>query len=79
MPKVSYVTLSSDKRKIISIILCCLGFVGIAGIHRFYVGKIWTGLLWLFTAGLFGIGTIVDLVNIILGSFKDNVGVPLRK
>jgi TM2 domain-containing membrane protein YozV len=43
------------------IILCCLGFVGLAGIHRFYKGKILSGLLWLFTGGLCGIGTILDL------------------
>jgi hypothetical protein len=43
------------------IILCCLGFVGLAGIHRFYKGKVLSGLLWLFTGGLCGIGTILDL------------------
>ncbi|QQL45880.1 TM2 domain-containing protein [Sulfuriroseicoccus oceanibius] len=35
-------------------------FLGIFGIHRFYLGKIWTGLLWLCTGGLFGVGYVYD-------------------
>ena len=42
-------------------LLWLLGLLGLCGIHRFYVGKPLTGLLWLFTVGLFGIGQIVDL------------------
>lgn len=41
--------------------LACL--LGAAGIHRFYLGKKWTGLLYLLTFGLFGIGQVVDLVR----------------
>jgi TM2 domain-containing membrane protein YozV len=37
-----------------------LTFLGIFGAHRFYLGKIFTGILYLFTAGLFGIGYIYD-------------------
>ena len=37
---------------------------GICGVHRFYLGKPVTGLLWLFTFGLFGIGQLVDLFRI---------------
>lgn len=36
-------------------------FLGIFGVHRFYMGKIWTGLLYLCTGGLFGLGVIYDL------------------
>ena len=47
--------------KTVTILLCVLGFLGLAGIHRFYRGKILSGLLWLFTGGLFLIGTILDI------------------
>ena len=37
-----------------------LTFLGVFGIHRFYQGKWVTGILYLFTVGLFGIGVIYD-------------------
>lgn len=45
----------------VAYLLCILGFFGFAGLHRFYLGRWVTGLIWLFTAGLLFIGTIVDL------------------
>lgn len=51
----------AGKEKTTVIILICLGFIGLAGIHRFYKGKILSGLLWFFTGGIFAIGTILDL------------------
>ena len=47
---------------------------GILGIHRFYVGKIPTGLLWLFTGGLFLVGAMSDLVKLYTGNFTDADG-----
>ena len=47
------------------IILCCIGFLGLAGIHRFASGKIISGIIWLLTGGLFLIGTIIDLYLLI--------------
>lgn len=72
-----YFTNTSNKSRLVALLLCI--FLGEFGAHRFYVGKIGTGLLYLFTAGLFGFGWIIDLVKICLGSFRDNVGEPLRK
>jgi TM2 domain-containing membrane protein YozV len=40
------------------------GLFGFAGLHRFYTGRIWTGILWFFTWGLFGFGQFVDLLLI---------------
>lgn len=59
-----------EKSRSTAALLCF--FLGGLGIHRFYVGKIGTGLLWLFTGGLFGIGAIVDLISIAFGGFTDS-------
>jgi len=41
--------------------LWCLWLFGLGGVHRIYMGKYGTGILWLLTWGLFGIGQFVDL------------------
>ena len=47
-----------------TILLCCLlGLVFLAGLHRFIMGQIGMGILYLFTGGLCFIGTIVDAIN----------------
>lgn len=73
----NYVTSTSDKKKSTALILCI--FLGWMGAHRYYVGKIGTGILYTLTCGLFGIGWFVDIFKIALGSFRDNVNVPLRQ
>ena len=67
----------SAKSKGVAAVLCF--FLGGLGIHRFYVGKVGTGLLWLFTLGLCGIGTIIDFIMILCGSFKDKYGALMMK
>ena len=66
----------SDKNKWIAFLLCF--FLGGIGAHRFYVGKIGTGILWLCTLGLLGFGALVDLIVILCGNFKDSSGLPLK-
>ncbi len=62
----------SQKDWLVTLLLCIL--TGGLGIHRFYVGKIGTGLLQLLTAGGCGIWYIYDLVMIITGKFTDSNG-----
>ena len=54
------------------LITALLGLVVVAGVHRFLMGQIGMGLLYLFTAGLCFIGTIVDLVNYQKLAFEHN-------
>lgn len=67
----------SDKSWSTALLLCI--FLGIFGIHRFYVGKGGTGVIWLFTAGLFGVGWIIDLIMLVTGGFTDSLRRPLRR
>ena len=60
---------TSEKSRLVALLLCL--FVGYIGIHRFYVGKNSSGVLYLCTYGLFGIGVLVDLIMILTGSFID--------
>lgn len=57
------------KSKGVAYLLLFFGFIGLAGFHRFYMGKIGTGIIWFLTLGLIGVGTIIDLF--ILGTQVD--------
>ena len=62
----NFLSIYQGKRKDrqLMVILCIIGFFGIAGVHRFFIGDIVLGIIYLLTGGLCLIGTIVDLINI---------------
>ncbi len=49
-------------------------FLGVIGIHRFYVGKVGTGILMIVTLGGLGIWALIDFIMILVGSFRDKEG-----
>jgi TM2 domain-containing membrane protein YozV len=60
------ITISTDeeKDKTTAYLLWCAGLFGFTGLHRFYLGKPVTGLLWFFTGGMFVIGQLIDLFTL---------------
>ncbi|MFT5540876.1 MAG: TM2 domain-containing membrane protein YozV [Glaciecola sp.] len=62
----------SEKGFVPTLLLCF--FLGFLGVHRFYVGKIGTGILMLLTLGGLGIWSLIDFIIIVVGSFKDSEG-----
>ena len=67
-----------SRRTMVAAALLCF-FLGTFGIHRFYVGKIGTGILMILTLGGLGIWTLIDFVMIIVGSFTDKEGLRLAR
>ena len=64
---------ASDKGFVPAILLCFF-----LGVHRFYVGKIGTGLLQLITLGGLGIWALIDFIMIVTGNFTDKQGRPIK-
>ena len=62
----------SDKKRLIAALLCW--FVGILGVHSFYVGKTTVGVIQLLTMGGCGIWALIDLIMILMGNYTDKEG-----
>ena len=60
---------TSDKGFVPTVMLCF--FLGALGVHRFYVGKIGTGIVQLLTFGGLVIWALVDFIMVVTGNFKD--------
>ncbi|MEN9752026.1 MAG: hypothetical protein RLZZ600_1073 [Actinomycetota bacterium] len=70
---------NSSKSWITALLLCLLlPLVGVFGVHRFYVGKVGTGILMLLTAGGLGIWWIIDIILIATMQFRDIQGRQLK-
>ena len=67
----------SEKGFVPAILLCF--FLGTFGAHRFYVGKIGTGILMLLTLGGLGFWVLIDFIMIVIGNFKDSEGRDLKR
>ena len=68
--------MKSEKEWLITLLLSL--FLGSLGVHRFYVGKIGTGILQLLTVGGCGIWTLIDIIMIITGKFTDKDGYEIK-
>ncbi len=66
----------SPKNFVAALLLCF--FLGSLGVHRFYAGKVGTGILMLITLGGLGIWTLIDFIMIAVGSFKDSDGLYIK-
>lgn len=66
-----------DKNWLTTLLLCI--FIGALGIHRFYVGKIFTGILMILTFGGFGVWVLIDIIMIATNTFTDKKGLKLNK
>ena len=64
-------------KSFVSILILCI-VLGWLGVHRFYVGKIGTGIIMLLTLGGLGIWTLIDIIVIATQNFKDSDGMTIK-
>lgn len=69
-------TVSKKNRTVALLLVVMLGWMG--G-HRFYVNKVGTGFLMMFTMGGFGLWYFIDMVMVALGAFQDKDDLPIKK
>lgn len=62
----------SRKSRLVALLLCW--FLGVLGIHRFYVSRHISAIFMILTVGGLGIWALVDLFVILFGDFKDSEG-----
>ena len=70
-------TATGQKSWLVAALLCF--FLGPLGVHRFYVGKIGTGVVQILTLGGLGFWVLIDLIVILVGKFSDKHGQPLAR
>lgn len=63
---------ASPKSRLVALLLCI--FLGFWGVHRFYLGKIGTGIVWCLTFGCIYVGWIVDIIMLACGKMTDKDG-----
>jgi TM2 domain-containing membrane protein YozV len=68
---------TGQKSWIVALLLCL--FLGGLGIHRFYVGKVGTGILQFLTLGGLGLWALIDFIVILVGKFGDKQGQALAR
>ena len=71
-------SINGEGKDWLTTMLLCL-FLGVLGVHRFYTKHLGIGVLQLLTRGCCGIFTLIDLIMILMGSYKDADGNPLVK
>lgn len=68
-----------NERWLVTLLLCILPcLIGLNGIHRFYTGKIGTGVIMLLTLGGCGIWTLIDIIMIATNQYTDDDGNPIK-
>jgi TM2 domain-containing membrane protein YozV len=71
-------TVATTQKSWVAALLLCI-FLGTIGVHRFYVGKVGTGILQILTLGGLGVWTFIDFILILVGKFNDKQGQALAR